>query len=181
MATTKQVSNKVKQRTQYFKSYLQGKMPIGTKLPTSLPSIFKVTSIAPVVLNNFWTWDVAQLIECFLNLYKVLGSTVNTNKTGCRSKGLNSHTLGMSWVWTELSIPKLLSKKEKNRITSPRLHSTTAIQRALIWSCFPTNTLATKFSGCNKCQVRALCDLHNNLNPQNSKGAVSMAQGRTGV
>lgn len=96
MATTKQVSNKVKQRTQYFKSYLQGKMPIGTKLPTSLLSIFKVTSIAQVVLNNFWTWDVAQLIECFLNLYKVLGSTLNTNKTGCRSKGLNSHTLGMS-------------------------------------------------------------------------------------
>lgn len=94
MATTKQVSNKVKQRAQYSNSYLQGKMPIGTKLPTSLPSIFKVTSIAPVVLNNFWTWDVAQLIKCFLSLYKVLGSILNTNKTGCRSKGLNSPTLG---------------------------------------------------------------------------------------
>lgn len=168
MATTKQVSNKVKQRTHYSSSSLQGKMPIGTKLPTSLPSNFKITSIAAVVLNNFWTWDVAQWVECFLSLYKVLGSVLNTNKTGCR--GLNPHTLAMYWVWSELSIQELLSKKEK-KYCFPKSHSTTAVRRALmLLHASPQTPLLQNPEALINVKHRVLCDLHNSLNPQNSKG-----------
>lgn len=61
-------------------SYLQGKRHIETKLSTSLPSAFKIISISAIVLDNFQTWDAAQLVEYFLSLYKVLGSILNVHK-----------------------------------------------------------------------------------------------------
>jgi hypothetical protein len=133
-------------------------MPIGTKLPTSLPSIFNISSIAVIVFNNFWTWDVAQLVECFLSLYKVLGSVLNTNKTGCR--GLSPHSLGLYWVWSELSIQELLSKKEKKSTAFPRRHSTQQFKGRWCWLMLPHEHPCTKSWALTRAKHRVLCDLH---------------------
>lgn len=80
------------------------------------------------------------------------------------------------WVWRELNKYEILSKNENKLVL---LSQDSTAQQQLTKHCFcsllPQPTLLST-EALIKVKHRVPSDLHNDLNPQNIKGAVDMAQ-----